>query len=100
MYKTDDLHRLKSMCDELHCRYMHADAQLREVAKLQQMQPQFSAKILASSPLVLGIEAQEEEMSRGDVSSRHIVSMEQVGARQAFCIGHMVIAASGVEASC
>lgn len=58
-----------------------------------------SAHVLSSVPLTLGIEAQEEEEARQDVTVEYAALLAEVGARQAFRIGRVRLPVSNQPAA-
>jgi len=54
-----------------------------------------SARVMVGSPLVLGIEAQEEEAVRGDITEEFAGVVASAGASQAFRMGRMLLPAGG-----
>lgn len=70
------------------------EAKLDAVTRAENAKPVWSAKVLDSNPLVLGVEALDDDSARGDVTSAYCQALEDASARQAYCIGHMSIEAA------
>lgn len=76
-----------------------AEAAEETVDKLQsilQHDPTKSAVVVSSEPLVLGIEAQDDDSAIGDATEEFAEALEDVGAHQAFRIGRASLAAAGI----
>jgi len=70
-----------------------AAAKKREAVK----QSKASALVANSKPLLFGIEAEEEPKARREVTAQFAETLAKLGARQAFCIGRVRLAAGGIE---
>eukprot|EP00931_Biecheleriopsis_adriatica_P003982 TRINITY_DN105720_c0_g1_i1.p1 TRINITY_DN105720_c0_g1~~TRINITY_DN105720_c0_g1_i1.p1 ORF type:complete len:659 (-),score=202.57 TRINITY_DN105720_c0_g1_i1:62-1969(-) len=58
-----------------------------------------SACIVSGAPLMLGVEAQEDEAARGDVTAEFAQVIAGAGARQAFRLGRIALPAGGDESA-
>lgn len=88
---TAKVHQHIESCNKLKMEL--ANAKKQAVTK----QTSASAVVVASHPLLFGIEAEEEPSARCDATSRSASTLAKLGARQAFCIGRVRLAAGGIE---
>mmetsp|Transcript_118804 Transcript_118804/g.216120 ORF Transcript_118804/g.216120 Transcript_118804/m.216120 type:complete len:626 (+) Transcript_118804:83-1960(+) len=82
--------------DDDFCNKLQAEltaAKKREAVK----QSKASALVANSKPLLFGIEAEEEPKARREVTAQFAETLAKLGARQAFCIGRVRLAAGGIE---
>jgi hypothetical protein len=57
--------------------------------------PPATARVMSAWPLVLGIEAREEDAARGDVTQEFAADVHGAGSSQAFRMGRMTLPAGG-----
>lgn len=75
----------------------HAVAVEEALAKSAQPQSGYSARVVSSSALVLGVEAEEDEAARGDVTAEFGSELADAAAKQAYCVGHVRLPAVPVS---
>jgi len=75
--------RLSALCDRLRAEGSTAALEAEGATNAN------VALVLNSMPLVLGVEAEEDNLARGDVTKECVEAIASAGARQAFCIGRV-----------
>lgn len=75
----------------------HAAAAEKALAKSAQHRSGFSARVVSSDALLLGIEAEEEEASRGDVTAEFGSQLADAVASQAYRLGRVRLPAGPVS---
>jgi len=81
---------------------------MQDMEKAEVVQPQcllsgppprvLSASVISGTPLVLGIEAEEEQAVKGDVTAEFAEDIAQAGARQAFRLGRVALPTGAADA--
>jgi len=71
---------------------------VEEPASVSHPQPSYSAAVVSSAPLVLGVEASEDGSCRGDVTKEFEDTLLNAGANQAYRCGRIILptASNGV----
>jgi len=67
------------------------------LAKSAQRQSGYSARVMSSDALLLGVEAEEEEAARGDVTAELGSELADVSAKQAYRLGRVHLPAGPVS---
>jgi len=92
--------QIQSIQAALECERAASTELSRTLDAVGSCRPEMAAVAICSEALVMGIEAEEDDGARGDVSNERTNSLAAAGARQVFRVGRArILAGDGIEAA-